>query len=377
MTKKFIVFVDILGFLNLPNELVKNTKFHEDKIRERLLSKPLREQIGEFMEDHLMSKKELIEGTDDHILLIDYDFDKLFILLHKLMHIGLGHEDYEYIPVEIAVGYKDLDLKVKEPINDRQVIGYLKNNIIHSYGEIYKKEKGHKIKETFIVLTNEFYEQLSDRLKKKCNSYQYEISDGSSEGTIYFYNIPKEIIEIEGEKRLQERAPRLDIGKYVIEKEYENPPHSFHLRFPVIAKNGDCNKAQAKIVSLTRIVDGRPTTVYIRGGRILFWAYHWKEHPHPVGDGTPKYIEDHLRNYHFCSAAPIDIGKGGKEVVNVLVTIQGKEGWFLGNDLFEHEKKGEFEIVIQFSAIKVDPCVKTIRVHIGDSFKDIEVISCS
>jgi hypothetical protein len=46
--KKYLIFLDILGFDELPKELAKKSGFQEDFIREKCLSNPLKRVIEEL-----------------------------------------------------------------------------------------------------------------------------------------------------------------------------------------------------------------------------------------------------------------------------------------------------------------------------------------
>ncbi len=58
-----------------------------------------------------------------------------------------------------------------DPINETEVITFLKDDIIHPYREYYKTKHGTKIKETFVVLTKEIFEEIKSQIP--CQEISY------------------------------------------------------------------------------------------------------------------------------------------------------------------------------------------------------------
>ncbi|PKP60424.1 MAG: hypothetical protein CVT88_03150, partial [Candidatus Altiarchaeales archaeon HGW-Altiarchaeales-1] len=195
--KKFLIYVDILGFKNLPEEIAKNTKFYEDTITENFFTKPFRKRIDEITKEEnikLTNGKSEIEGSkgsDNYVLFVN-DIDRVFEILHKISTIKIPHEDYGYIQMEIAVGVKEIDESedIEDWINRKKTKQFLHEDIINPYKK-YKKEKdGKSTEETFIVITNDFYNELENFNKKKfCEEINYKEK--------HFYYVKKELIERE------------------------------------------------------------------------------------------------------------------------------------------------------------------------------------
>lgn len=196
--KKFLIYLDILGFKNLAEEIARKTKFNEDIIREKFLSEPLKQKIEKIGKDGVEWRKGIsaIEGSDDYVLLVDDDFDKLFKVIGELSMIKIPHEDYNFIPLEIAVDIKEIEMIVKDPINLRKVIDFLKNDIINPYRTIYKKKHGKQseIKETFILFTDAALSKLGEHHKKECIKYNY-LKNNKKKHSLYY--LPSSIIERE------------------------------------------------------------------------------------------------------------------------------------------------------------------------------------
>ena len=111
---KYLVYADILGFEELAREIAGETGVGEDSVRENYLSNPLKEKIDEIKKD---KETEACTGRDDYLLFID-NFRKTLEVINALSSIKIPIKNYDYIPVEIAVGVKEF----KE-------CGYIKNSI--------------------------------------------------------------------------------------------------------------------------------------------------------------------------------------------------------------------------------------------------------
>lgn len=200
--KNFLVYLDILGFKDLPRKISEKTRFDENIIRERFFSKPLEETIKEIAKDGVQHTKGVsaIEGSDNYVLLVDNDIHKTFKILADLVKIKIPHKDYNFIPLEIAVDFKEIEIVTKNPINQNEVIEFLKNDIINPYRKIYKEAHAEQsiIKETFILFTNVALDELQEHHKKECKEYSYKKKDkeGNTEEQHFFY-IPLTTIERE------------------------------------------------------------------------------------------------------------------------------------------------------------------------------------
>lgn len=188
--KKYLIYLDILGFKDLAKEIAG--KFEDDPIREKFLSEPLKEKIKELEKEGVDWTKGIsaITGSDNYVLLLDDDIDKMFKVVGEISTIQIPHEDYSFIPLEVAIDIKEIEsgVKVKDPINRDDVIEFLKNDIINPYRKLHKEEHGEQsiIKETFIVLTNAAFSQLKGHHKKECTYKDKE-----------FYSLPLSVIERE------------------------------------------------------------------------------------------------------------------------------------------------------------------------------------
>jgi len=173
--KKYLIYVDILGFKKLAEEIAEGSGFEEDIIRKNYLTDPLREEIDEIKKFIPISEGiSEIEGSDNYILILD-DIQIAFEIIGKLTRIKIPHRAYGCIPLELGMGVKKIDEKLQvESINRKEIIEFLKNDIITLYREYYKNKYGKSIKESFLVFTEEFFEELEPLDKKYCHSISYK-----------------------------------------------------------------------------------------------------------------------------------------------------------------------------------------------------------
>ena len=166
--KKYLIYLDILGFERLAEEMAKKTGFEEDVLRQNYLSDPVEKEIEEITREGIEISKGIseIEGSDNYVLIFD-DIQTAFELVGKLTTIKIPHRDYGVIPLEMALGTKEIDGGIEvRPINRKEIIKFLKEDVINPYRSYYENDE--TIKETFVLFTQEFFDDLEPLDKKYC-----------------------------------------------------------------------------------------------------------------------------------------------------------------------------------------------------------------
>jgi hypothetical protein len=174
--KKYLVYVDILGFEALAREIAEKTGFEEDVIRQNYLSDPLEKEIEEIKREGIQISKGIseIEGSDNYVLIVDH-IQTAFELVGKLTTIRIPHKAYKCIPLEVGLGTKEIDEDIEvKPINRKEIIQFLKSDIINPYRSYYKKKHGKGIKETFVLFTQDFFDALEPLDRKYCEQISYK-----------------------------------------------------------------------------------------------------------------------------------------------------------------------------------------------------------
>jgi hypothetical protein len=174
--KKYLVYVDILGFEALAREIAEKTGFEEDVIRQNYLSDPLEKEIEEIKREGIQISKGIseIEGSDNYVLIVDH-IQTAFELVGKLTTIRIPHKAYKCIPLEVGLGTKEIDEDIEvKPINRKEIIRFLKSDIINPYRSYYKKKHGKGIKETFVLFTQDFFDALEPLDRKYCEQISYK-----------------------------------------------------------------------------------------------------------------------------------------------------------------------------------------------------------
>lgn len=159
---RYIIYVDILGFENLPQEISEKTGLYADRIRQDYFSKPFKEAITKIEKKCIQTFKGIseIEGSDSCILVVD-TFQATCKILSMLTSIEIPHKDYGYIPFEIALDVREFeDVSDIELINKDEIIKFLKNDILSQYRKYYRAKHRESIRNTFVVATEQFINQL-------------------------------------------------------------------------------------------------------------------------------------------------------------------------------------------------------------------------
>ncbi|MBU7046556.1 MAG: TIR domain-containing protein [Theionarchaea archaeon] len=174
--KKYLIYLDILGFEQLPREISEKTGFQEDVIRDKFLSMPLKEEVERINRSLIGSYRgeSAIEGLNSYVLTFD-DIQTAFEAIGKLTNIKIPHEDYRCIPLEIQLSTYGIDEDIKtEPIYRKEILEFLKNDIISPYRNYYREAFGKAIRSTFVLLTESAYSDLEPLEKKYSEEISYK-----------------------------------------------------------------------------------------------------------------------------------------------------------------------------------------------------------
>jgi len=209
INKKFIIYVDILGFWDLP---IIISPSDPDVWRQNNLTDPLGRTIEEIERNGIQIRKEYsaITGSDDYLIFVD-DLCSLWKYLHKLTNIPIPCKEYPRIPLEIAVGTIDLDSRVKDPINSHQVIKFKKDDIVTPYKREIEAQIGKKLTRTFLLFIESAYEELENWMKEKGTSHAYIRKSGKTTIDARYYELPLEVVE--GEEKISDFFRHLNVSR--------------------------------------------------------------------------------------------------------------------------------------------------------------------
>ena len=188
--KKYLVYVDILGFEDLLKDIGNERGIESRKVRNDFIS------VIEKGLEEIKQKGRIIEiipyGGDSWILVTDA-LDKVFISILEILDHNTGYKDYEKIPLEFGIGTGKFDKWAKfdgrHLTCEDETIKWLKTYIICYYHDWYKqKHNNESPKSTFIILTESAYHELEPLDRKICQKieYKYKKDDGKEEVITFF-----------------------------------------------------------------------------------------------------------------------------------------------------------------------------------------------
>ena len=166
--KKYLVYLDILGFEYRPRELAEEKKIPEDVVRQNLFTVPLETKLNAIAEKGMLSRGTgVLKGSDNYVVVVD-KIQTAFEVIGELVQL-------EYIPFEIGAGAQEFDEPTDIDIKNRkEVIAFLKDDIINPYKRYCKNKRGNSIKETFLLFTEEVFNDLEPLDKKYCEKIFHE-----------------------------------------------------------------------------------------------------------------------------------------------------------------------------------------------------------
>ncbi|PKP58147.1 MAG: hypothetical protein CVT89_03335, partial [Candidatus Altiarchaeales archaeon HGW-Altiarchaeales-2] len=174
--KKFLIYVDILGFGPLAEKIGKEKDIESREVRNKFLE-IINQKVDEAEKEKLIVGKSY--GERDDWILVAENKENTFSTISKILNHHTGYTDYKEIPLEIAIGIGEYDeragLDGRKLVCEPDTIDYLTTYTINKYREWYKEKYNTSIKETFIVITDNFYSELENFNKKKfCEEMSYK-----------------------------------------------------------------------------------------------------------------------------------------------------------------------------------------------------------
>lgn len=175
-SKKYLIWLDILGFEQLAREIAQQTGITERKVRHDFIDVVRRSVKALEAEGEIIGKS---YGKRDDWILVTDSMDSAFKVVSRLLDHHTQYRNYEKIPLEIAIGVGHYDKWARfggqELIIEDPTIDFLKTKIVGHYHEWYKLEHNNRSPlSTFIVLTKEVYRELEPLDRKICQEVEHK-----------------------------------------------------------------------------------------------------------------------------------------------------------------------------------------------------------
>jgi len=191
-SKKYLIYLDILGFEKLAAEIALKKGIEEVKLRKDFIE-VIKEKIEKLVADDKILGKKYGE-SDDWLLVVD-SIDKVFSCIFEILDHNTGYNNYEKIPMEIAIGVakygKYTNFEGKNLIIENDTIKFYKTSIVKHYCNWYKSQYNTGTKCTFIVITDQIYYELELPDRKMCKKIKYVYGRGKQSYTFFIVNVDK------------------------------------------------------------------------------------------------------------------------------------------------------------------------------------------
>jgi len=173
--KRYLIYLDILGFKRLAQIIAERKGIQSRKVREDFL-KIIKERVTTIEKKGKIIGK--YYGRKDDWLLVTDGLDKVFKNVLEILSHYTMYEGYERIPLEIAVGTAEFDkwasFEEEKLIIEEATIEFLTTYIVNYYRQWYEDHHNRqKVKSTFIVLTESAYQELEPLDRKICTKIEY------------------------------------------------------------------------------------------------------------------------------------------------------------------------------------------------------------
>lgn len=173
--RKYLIYLDILGFEDLAKEIAQKSRISDKKVRGDFLS-VIQERI-----EKVKNTNDIIEstyGNGDDWLLVASSIDSAFRAISRILNHSTGYKDFEKIPLEIAIGSgpcdKGAEYEGNKLVTENSTIAFLKTHILDHYREWHKRMYSSSVNSTFVVLTKSVYDDMEFYDKELCKRLESE-----------------------------------------------------------------------------------------------------------------------------------------------------------------------------------------------------------
>ena len=185
--KKYLIYLDILGFEALAEKVASEKGIDQRDVREKFIDL-IKERVERLeVKGKIIGKK--YGESDDWLLVVDA-LDKVFNCILEILDHDTGYRDYEKVPLAIGIGTGEYDKWARfdgtNLIVENDTIKFYKTNIIDYYHKWYKIHNNQSPKSTFIVLTESAYHELEPLDRKICQEIKYKKNDQKGELITFF-----------------------------------------------------------------------------------------------------------------------------------------------------------------------------------------------
>lgn len=175
----YLSFVDILGFEKLAQDLSDKYAIESNYVRKIFI---------EVTEDKMRILKEqnrilaFEKHSGDSWILISDKLSNLFRTIFEILSVKLPFKDHKSLQFEIGLGkgiIRDLDEFNKDVVNENETIKFLNTYLLDKYKSWYKLTYEKSLMSSYIVFTEELFQELNSFDKEICDSleYTYKIND--------------------------------------------------------------------------------------------------------------------------------------------------------------------------------------------------------
>ena len=166
--KIYIIWLDILGFRKLAEKIANRHGISAGKVREDFVN-GVKDKIEYFEKRGIIERRGYRKEYDAWVLFIR-NLNDVFKFIQGITNIKTPYKGMKRIPVEIAIGLFNPNAEYMESyeVYENKVIQFLNTYIINEYRERCRRKDGVSPKETYILITEDVFNDLEAEYKKLC-----------------------------------------------------------------------------------------------------------------------------------------------------------------------------------------------------------------
>lgn len=119
MARTYIIFIDILGYQEVANEISSQTNLDSSYVRQSFLRDPLTRAIVKF------GNAVSLRYFSDDFLVFTNNLETVFGIIYEVSRLAIPFNTPKLVPFEVAVGVTDLNTNF-DPIDQDETVRFLK-----------------------------------------------------------------------------------------------------------------------------------------------------------------------------------------------------------------------------------------------------------
>jgi len=204
----WFIYIDILAYEKLAEELCTASQFSSiEKARDKFIREPFQNKFEQLRSTLKISGRFL----NDECYFLTTDYEQVFTIVSEMSMIDIPIQNFDFIPVSIAIDYLEIESPELPPIVGNNIIISLKTDLISKYKDYFKAKNFESIKNSSLICSSSYYTHLDNLEKEHFEKITIRYSSHAIYlGDLAYYQRHSQLIALMNELKLPKRYDRID-----------------------------------------------------------------------------------------------------------------------------------------------------------------------